>query len=78
MQQQAQKEHLQHMLDTAIRDESDAIRDYQVLADTFQAWVNTLPPAQRGLYQNDVNQVRFIQSDEIRHRTVLQGIRARL
>lgn len=76
--QQDAKLHIQHMLDAAIRDEGDAWRDYNTLATTFQAWVNTLPLAQRSLYQNDVNQIHFIQGDESRHRTVLQGIRARL
>jgi hypothetical protein len=75
---QQSKLQLQQTVDAAIRDEAEAIQMYQKLADSFQAWVNTLPPAQQGLYQNDVNQVRFIQGDEIRHRTLFQGMRARL
>ena len=69
---------LQQTGDAAIRDETEAIQMYQKLADSFQAWVNTLPPAQRGLYQNDVNQIRYIQGDETRHRTLFQGMRVRL
>lgn len=72
------KQQLQQALDRAIQDESQAINEYNRLATDLQAWVNTLPPQQRLLYQGMVNDIRFIQSDETRHRTVLQGVRGRL
>ena len=70
---------LQQMLDAAIRDENEAVTMYQGLADALQQHVNTLPPGQaKRILQNDVNQVRFVQSDEIRHRSIFQAIRTRV
>ena len=65
-------------LDMAIRDETEAINQYQALATQFQAWVNTLPQQQRYLYQAMVNDIRFIQGDEIRHHSSLQRIRGQV
>jgi len=65
-------------LDLAIPDESKAINEYQALATQFQAWVNTLPPEKRYLYQTMVNDIRFIQADETRHRDTLQRLRSQV
>ena len=70
--------YIQRDLDAAIRDEDEAIRYYQILANSIQTWLNTLPSEQRYLLQGMVNDIRFIQADEIRHRTTLQGIKGRL
>ena len=70
---------LERMIDAAILDEAEAIRIYQQLADTLQAYVNGLPPGQeKRILQNDVSQIRFIQSDEIRHKSIFQAIRIRV
>ena len=65
-------------LDLTIPDENKAISEYQALATQFQAWVNTLPQQQRYLYQAMVNDIRFIQADEIRHHSSLQRIRGQV
>ncbi len=65
-------------LEKAVEDESQAIKEYQHLADEIQTWVNSLPLHGRFYYQEMVNQLRFIQGDESRHRTTLQDLLSRL
>jgi len=61
-------------MERALRDESEAVSEYGALANGFQEWVNTLPPEHRVRYQRLVNQVRFIQGDEARHRSTLEDL----
>ena len=65
-------------LEKAVEDEGRAIKEYQHLADEMQAWVNALPFPERSNYQEMVNQLRFIQGDESRHRTTLEDLLSRL
>ncbi len=72
------KEEIKRALAIAIEDEGQAVKEYQHLADEMQTWVSTLPLHGRFYYQEMVNQLRFIQGDESRHRTTLEDLLSRL
>ncbi len=72
------KEEIKRALAIAIEDEGQAVIEYQHLADEMQFWVNSLPIHGRFYYQEMVNQLRFIQGDESRHRTTLEDLLSRL
>ncbi len=72
------KEEIKRALAIAIEDEGQAVIEYQHLADEMQFWVNSLPIQGKFYYQEMVNQIRFIQGDETRHRTTLEDLLSRL
>jgi len=72
------KDEIKRALAIAIEDEGQAVIEYQHLADEMQFWVNSLPIHGRFYYQEMVNQLRFIQGDESRHRTTLDDLLSRL
>ena len=72
------KEEIRRALEKAIEDEGQGVKEYQHLADETQMWVSSLPLHGRLFYQEMVNQLRFIQGDEARHRTTLEDLLSRL